>query len=134
MGLRFTYYFDNQDEPYYYEADSKDAADYIVRTHELDDIIRDYIDVGLYEKENEENKEILKTYDNFDGTYDSITNMDISTMADLVDEIIVDMLYDTNIYDDELEDYFEQTAYDEFVYDGNIRYNHTSSDDDWFNR
>ena len=132
MGLRFTYYFNNQDEPYYYEADSSDAVDYIVRTHEPDDIIRDYIDAGLYEKENEENKEILKTYDNFDGTYDSITNMDISTMADLVDEIIVDMLYDTNIYDDELEDYFEQTAYDE--YDENIKYSHTSSDDDWFNR
>ena len=132
MGLRFTYYFNNQDEPYYYEADSSDAVDYIVRTHEPDDIIRDYIDAGLYEKENEENKEILKTYDNFDGTYDSITNMDISTIADLVDEIIVDMLYDTNIYDDELEDYFEQTAYDE--YDENIKYSHTSSDDDWFNR
>ena len=114
MGLRFTYYFDTQDEPYYYEADSNDAADYIIRTHEPDDIIRDYIDVGLYEKENKENKEILKTYDNFDGTYDSITNMDNSTMADLVDEIIVDMLYDTDIYEDELEDYFEQIAYDEY--------------------
>lgn len=133
MGLRFTYYFDNQtDEPYYYEADSSDAADYIVRTHEPDDIIRDYIDAGLYEKENEENKEILKTYDDFDGTYESITNMDISTMADLVDEILVDMLYDTDIYDDELEDYFEQTAYDE--YDENTKYSHTHSDDDWFNR
>ena len=132
MGLRFTYYFNNQDEPYYYEADSNDAADYIMRTHEPDDIIKDYIDAGLYEKENEENKEILKTYDNFDGTYDSITNMDSSTMVDLVNEIILDMLYDTDIYEDELEDYFEQIAYDE--YDENIKYSHTSSDDDWFNR
>lgn len=132
MGLRFTYYFNNQDKPYYYEADSNDAADYIIRTHEPDDIIKDYIDAGLYEKENEENKEILKTYDNFDGTYNSITNMDSSTMVDLVNEIILDMLYDTDIYEDELEDYFEQIAYDE--YDENIKYSHTSSDDDWFNR
>lgn len=130
MGLRFTYYFDNKEEPYYYEANYKDANDYIRRTHELDDIIRDYIDIGLYEKENEENKEILKTYDGFDGTYDSMTNMDISTMVDLVDEIILDMLYDTDIYEDELKDYFEQDAYDE--YDNSNQ--HTRRDDDWYSR
>lgn len=130
MSLNFSYYFDDKEEPYYYEAYWKDAQEYIFRTHDIDDVLRDYIDSGLYDKLGSEGKETLKTYDGFNGTYDSIDRMSEDTKKELADELILDLLDDTNIYDDELKDYFEQTAYDD--YDNTIE--HNRRDDDWFNR
>lgn len=126
MSLKFTYYFGGQEYEYNggldtmfedefeYEADWEEAKDYILRTHSLEDIIKDYIDTGMYDKLNSESKEALNTYDGFDGTYDSINNMSEDTKFELVGEIIIDLLDDTDIYEDELKDYFEQDAFDSF--------------------
>lgn len=125
MALKFRYYFGGQqyeyngkldtidEEEYIYEADWSEASDYILRTHEAADIIKDYIDSGLYDELGEESKEILHEYDGFDGTYDSIEKMSTEVKEELAQELLLD-LFDTDIYEDELQDYFEQDAYDEW--------------------
>ena len=101
-------------EEFEFEADYKDALNYLIRTHGYDDLIRDYIDNGFYEAESDENKETLKSYDGFDGTYDSIRNMSEETKKDFIEEVFLDVLIngEPDIYHDELKDYFEQEAYD----------------------
>lgn len=126
MALKFRYYFggteyeykgslDTMDEEeYVYEADWEEASDYILRTHSSDDILKDYIDTGFYNELNSESKEVLETYDGFDGTEASLDNMSEETKLELAKELIFDLLDDTDIYEDELQDYFEQDAYDEW--------------------
>lgn len=101
-------------EEYVYEADWEEAGDYILRTHSSDDILKDYIDTGFYNALNSESKEVLETYDGFDGTEESLDNMSDETKLELAKELIFDLLDDTDIYEDELQDYFEQDAYDEW--------------------
>ena len=101
-------------EEYIYEADWEEASDYILRTHSADDILKDYIDTGFYNDLNSESKEVLETYDGFDGTEESLGKMSEETKLELAKELIFDLLDDTDVYEDELQDYFEQDAYDEW--------------------
>ena len=109
----FTYEFENN--IFEYEPDIDDAINYIIKNYSNDDILKAYIDT-LYEKESKNNKEILKSYDGFDGTYESLDNMSEEIKEDLVNEIIYDLIK-TDIYRDALEDYFEQEAYDAYEED-----------------
>jgi len=126
MALSFRYYFGGHpisysngnsdwadEEEFIYEADWEEASDYILRTHEASDILKDYIDNGMYDELGTESKEILSTYDGFDGTYDSIEKMSEEVQKELAQELMLDLL-DTDVYEDELQDYFEQDAYDEW--------------------
>ena len=113
--MYLTFYYDfGEFRAIEFEADYDDAKEYIMRTRSLDDIIEDYINT-LYDKESEENKETLKTYDGFDGTKESMLNMEEDTKKELVDEVLFDLINKTPIYYNELYDYFEQEAYDEYV-------------------
>lgn len=113
MSSQFVYYFDD-DKEFYYDYDIIEAIDYITQTHGVDDILKDYIDSGLYDKETEDDKKILATYDDFDGTYESIDNMSEDTKTQLANEVVYDLIVDEDFYDDELTDYFEQDAYDQY--------------------
>lgn len=101
-------------EEYIYDADWEEARDYIMRTHSLDDILKDYIDSGFYDELNSESREALESYDGFDGTEESIENMSEDAKFELATELVVELLDDTDIYEDELYDYFEQDAFDEW--------------------
>lgn len=101
-------------EEYIYEPDWEEARDYIIRTHSLDDILKDYIDSGFYNNLDAEDKETLLSYDGFDGTEASIDKMSEDIKLELVTELIFELLDDTDIYEDELMDYFEQDAFDEW--------------------
>lgn len=128
MNLLFKYYFggkpiefnghsDSTDEKEFeYEADYDEAIDYLIRTHGTDDLIKDYIDNKFYENESDENKDILRSYDGFDGTYDSIENMSEENKIDMIKEVFFEVIADgeSDLYYDELKDYFEQEAYDAF--------------------
>lgn len=112
MALTFYYYFN--DDSFEYEADYREAKDYIKQVRSSDEILQDFIDTGLYDKESESDKETLLEYDGFDGTYDSIENMSEDIKKELVDEILFDLIQETDQYEDELKDYFEQDAYDDY--------------------
>lgn len=126
MALKFRYYFGGQpyeyngkldtidEEEYVYEADSQDAQDYILRTRDAKEIVTDYIDSGLYDQLSDDDKEILADYEGFDGTVESLNNISDETLELLAEEVIITLLDDSDIYEDELQDYFEQDAYDEW--------------------
>lgn len=101
-------------EEYIYEPDWEEARDYIMRTHSLDDILKDYIDSGFYTTLDAEDKETLLSYDGFDGTEESIEMMSEEMKFELANELLIELLDDTDIYEDELYDYFEQDAFDEW--------------------
>lgn len=113
MSVKFNYDFGGSYE-YPFEIDVDDAADYIKQTRDSYEIIGDFILSGLYEKESDDDKETLASYDGFDGTTESIYYMDEDTKETLADEVLVNIIKETQYYDDELRDYFEQEAYDAF--------------------
>ena len=106
--MLLSYYFNN--EWFEYEPDDLDIKEYLKRTHTDDEILKDYLDT-LYIDDTEEDKETLKDY-GFDGTVDAIKEMDIEDKEVLVDDIIYDLVEYTDLYTEELKDYFEQEAYD----------------------
>ena len=77
-------------EEYIYEPDWEEARDYIIRTHSLDDILKDYIDSGFYTNLDAEDKETLLSYDGFDGTEASIDKMSEDIKLELVTELVLD--------------------------------------------
>lgn len=113
MSVNFNYDFGGSYE-YLFEMDVDEAVDYIKQTRDSYEIIEDFILSGLYEKESDNDKETLANYDEFNGTIESIYDMDEDTKEILADEVVADIITETQYYDDELKDYFEQQAYDAF--------------------
>ena len=115
MSLKFRYNF-NLSYPGYVdiEMDYEDAEEYILRTHDLKDIIKDYNFSGLYNNLPKEDKNTLLSYDNYDGTDESVDNMSEDMAFELVTsgDVLFDLINYTDIYEDELKDYFKQEAYE----------------------
>ncbi len=109
--MELSYTFDN--DVFEYEPDELDIKDYIKRTHTDDEILKDYL-YTLYITDTEEDKETLKDY-GFMGTVESIKEMSSEDKQALVDDIIYDLVEYTELYTDELKDYFEQEAYDYMI-------------------
>ena len=92
---------DNIDIPFEYEMtfdDLEEAMDYILRTRSSKEIIRDYIECFP------DREDILDEYDE-----EELKDLDI-----LESEFLIDLIHE-GFYDDELKDYFEDQAYQEYV-------------------
>ena len=111
-----TYWFGpgGHEEKYEYEWDFNEASDYIEQTHTSEDILEDFILSGLYEKESEKSKEGLLGNFGFTGNVEDIKNMNEDSKDLLAEELVFDLLSYSDIYEDELKDYFEQAAYDQW--------------------
>ena len=136
MSFTFTYevggkpsYYRGSDGEYYddglvgteefeYKIDYNEAEDYIIRTHEVDDIIEDWIKAFADTYTTKEIKALWDNFDGeFDGTMDSVKAMTEDQKLELVsgiDNMLYQLIDETGYYDDELKDYFEQDAYDEW--------------------
>lgn len=111
MGL-LTYNFDEHGDEYTYEYDNREAEDYILRTHSYDDILNDFLSY-VYPKDTDGNKKILKDEFGFDGTEEAIPMMDEELKEELCEQVVYDLI-DIDLYNDELEEYFEADAYEEY--------------------
>ena len=113
--MRFIYNFDGYDFPFEIDgSELMDAKYYIKQTHTNDEILKDYLEY-LYPNESEYNKESVEDY-GFYGTEESIKDMSEKDKDELVNEVIYDLI-DLDVYNEELEDYFEDEAYEDFSSD-----------------
>ena len=109
---------DGDDVEYTYEPDEQDVIDYLRRTHSDEDIINDYIE-EIYNTGDETWKNDFKS----DFGVDEITAKSLLNSFEtneskefFMKDIIEDLVSDTEIYYDELLDYFESDAEAEFNY------------------
>ena len=105
-------------EDYEYTAEYDEAEDYLLRTHDILDIIQDWINEFGDRYTQEEISDLFEYMPGgFDGTIESAKNMTDDEKLDLVsgtDNMLYQLVTESDIYDDELQDYFEQDAYDEW--------------------
>lgn len=117
-GDDYSIEFDGDDVEYTYEPDEQDVIDYLRRTHSDEDIINDYIK-EIYNTGDETWKNDFKSDFGVDEiTAESLLNTFESNEAKefFMKDIIEDLVSDTEIYYDELLDYFESDAEAEFNY------------------
>ena len=110
--------FDGDDVEYTYEPDEQDVIDYLRRTHSDEDIINDYIK-EIYNTGDETWKNDFKSDFGVDEiTAESLLNAFETNESKefFMKDIIEDLVSDTEIYYDELLDYFESDAEAEFNY------------------
>lgn len=91
---------DRKSIPFEYEMtfdDLDEAMDYILRTRSPKEIVRDYIECFS------DGEDILDEYDE-----EELRDLDI-----LKSELLIDLIHE-DFYDDELKDYFEDVAYQEY--------------------
>lgn len=105
-----TYTFNGED--YSYEVNDYDVRNYILRTHEPDEIVFDYYQY-IYPNESEDSKKVIEDDFGFDGREESINEMDIESLELLAEEVVDDLI-DLDLYNDELYNYFEDEAYEEY--------------------
>ena len=105
-------------EDYEYTAEYDEAEDYLLRTHDTLDIIQDWINEFGDRYTQEEISDLFEYMPGgFDGTIESAENMTDDEKLDLVsgiDNMLYQLVTESDIYDDELQDYFEQDAFDEW--------------------
>lgn len=118
--IRLNYTFD--DISFTYELDDKAAINYIKRVYTDDELIDDFIEY-VYPHLSKQDKEMLDNEYGFDGTPESIKFMSDATLDDFMSQQVIDSLLDSDIYNPELEDYFEDEAYAEF--------NEGNPEDEW---
>lgn len=108
--MRLIYNFDGAD--FVYEVDPIDAK-YLVKSWYSDDqILNDYAQY-LYKSEPDSYKRDIKAEFGFDGTEASIHSMDEEAVEQLADQVVDDLL-EADVYNDELYEYYENDAYDDF--------------------
>lgn len=121
--MRLIYNFDGND--FGFEIDMSDAKDLVRGWYSDDEILNDYAQY-LYKSEPSSFKDDLKREYGFDGTETSIFSMDDDAKDQLVDQVVFDLI-DADVYNDELYDYYEEDAYNDFK-DGSeedeLRYNY----------
>lgn len=121
--------FSNNEDDYYatedfeFEIDTDEAVDYILRSYTPDEIIEDFIEL-VYENLPYEDKESLRDFGGFDGTFESLDKMSDEDKISLSKDIVLDMITEYDVYDDVLQDYFEQEAYDEWEDDQDFHINY----------
>lgn len=118
--IRLNYTFD--DISFTYELDTDAAVDYIKRVYTDDELINDFIEY-VYPHLSKQDKEMLDNDYGFDGTPESIKFMSDEDLDNFMSQQVIDSLLDSDIYNPELEDYFEDEAYAEF--------NEGNPEDEW---
>lgn len=98
-----------------FDIDEDEAVDYILRSYTPDEIIEDFI-AFVYDNDklSDEEKDALSVFGGFDGTFESVDEMSDEDKIGLAGDIVLDMITKYDVYDDVLQDYFEQYAYDEW--------------------
>ena len=106
-----TFYYDFRDiDGFEYEIDTDEAEEYIKRVYSPEELIE--IIWGTLEPEVKE--DYSEAYGTVDNNFDRLSSQD---KKEIIDDFLYDVINDTNRFDDELKDYFEQAAY-EYYKDG----------------
>ena len=118
--IRLNYTFD--DISFTYELDDKAAINYIKRVYTDDELINDFIEY-VYPHLSKQDKEMLDNDYGFDGTPESIKFMSDADLDNFMSQQVIYSLLDSDIYNPELEDYFEDEAY--------AKFNEGNPEDEW---
>lgn len=120
MIIRYEFVNRNKNyEDFEYDVDIDEAIDYLLRTRKPEEILRDYIDEFGDRISESDLKDWISEF-NFDFTYDGISKMTDKEKEIAAKEVLkfpdvnLDIIEDSNMYYDELKDYFEQEAFDLF--------------------
>lgn len=108
--MRIVYDFDGVD--FTYEPDEDEVREFILNSYTPDEILSDYIEY-IYPKTSAKDKETFTDW-GFEGTAESVIEMSEEEKEDFIDMVALDDLLEADVYAPEIEEHFEDEAYDAF--------------------
>lgn len=114
MKLNYYFNYKGRDEYYTYEIDNQNIKKHLSKEYTPIEIFEDWSE-ELLSTTSQEDREFFLLEFGFDLTRESFTTLTKEEQEDLTDMFLDELLELTDRYEEELKDYYESDAYEEFL-------------------